>query len=118
MFLNLNMCLHNNVCVCVFVCVFVCVGVCLYVCLFVCVCCVFVCVCACACLCAIQPLLLPLTSSTVYIQDQLVHVGCAQYGPEVLVVALPAEQVSYQEVQQVLEETEQLLNFMYGSVHR
>ena len=108
------------VCVYVFVCVFVCVGVCLYVCLFFCVSCVFVCVyaCTCACLCAIQPLLLPLTSSTLYIQDQLVHVGCAQYGPEVLVVALPAEQVSYQEVQQVLEETEQLLNFMYGSVHR
>lgn len=61
------------------------------------------------------PLLL---STTVYIQDQLVHVGCSQYGQEALVVALAAEPVSYQQVQCVVEETERLLVYAYGSVSR
>ena len=63
------------------------------------------------------PTPLPLLSTTVHIQDQLVHVGCAQYDQEVLVVALAAQRVSYQQVQRVVEETEQLLTYMYGSVH-
>ncbi|TRY93532.1 hypothetical protein DNTS_022859 [Danionella cerebrum] len=57
-------------------------------------------------------------SSSLWLKQQLVHVGYWKEGSNLLVIALPASRVPLLTLQTVIKTLVQTLTFMYGSLHR
>ena len=60
----------------------------------------------------------PSFSTALFLDEELISVGCLQFGQEALIAALSATLVTLEQLEQILKQIECVLSFLYGSVVR